>query len=109
MALKQGPKNTTDFGELDILDIVDAKSELVNCFCRCAIIVRMSSEKRPPSDRGQGRKPLSPSGEAMKTRAMRWSDSDWNDALYIGVERVRELTRKEAARLRRQARARSED
>jgi hypothetical protein len=67
----------------------------------------MSSEKpaptRPPSDRGQGRKPLSPSGEAMKNRAMRWSDSDWNDVLYIGVERVRELTRKEAARLRRLA------
>ncbi len=67
----------------------------------------MSSEKtvpkRPPSDRGQGRKPLSPSGEKMKTRAMRWSDADWNDVLYIGAEKVRELTRKEAARLRRLA------
>ncbi len=61
----------------------------------------MTDEKRPPNDRGQGRKPKSASGEAMKNRAMRWSDEDWSDAQFIGMDRVRELVRKEAAKLRK--------
>ncbi len=62
----------------------------------------MEHEKRPPNDRGQGRKPKSAEGEVMKNRAMRWTDADWADAQYIGMDRVRELTRKEAAKLRKQ-------
>ncbi len=61
----------------------------------------MNDEKRPPNDRGQGRKPKSATGEAMKPRAMRWTDSDWADALLIGMDKVRELVRKEAAKVRK--------
>ena len=63
----------------------------------------MNDAKRPPNDRGQGRKPKSATGEVMKTRAMRWTDSDWADALLIGMDRVRELVRKEAAKMRKKA------
>jgi len=61
----------------------------------------MTTEKRPPNDRGQGRKPKSPTGERMKHRGMRWTDSDWLDVLFIGMDRVRELVRKEADRQRK--------
>ena len=61
----------------------------------------MTDEKRPPNDRGQGRKPKSPTGEVAKTRAMRWTDADWSDVLFIGLDRVRELVRKEAAKMRK--------
>jgi len=63
--------------------------------------LRMNDEKRPPNDRGQGRKPKSATGEVMKTRAMRWTDSDWAGALLIGMDKVRELVRKEAAKVRK--------
>lgn len=33
---------------------------------------------------------------------MRWTDADWADALLIGVDRVRELVRKEAVKVRKQ-------
>ena len=61
----------------------------------------MEQTKRPPSDRDQGRKPKSPSGEVMKTRAMRWTDAGWADVLLIGMDRVRELVRKEADKVRK--------
>lgn len=61
----------------------------------------MNDEKRPPNDRGQGRKPKSATGEVMKPRAMRWTDSDWADVLLIGMDKVRELVRKEAAKVRK--------
>ena len=64
-------------------------------------MLRMSNEKRPPNDRGQGRKPKSASGELMKTRAMRWTDSGWADALAIGMDRVRELVKKDAEKARK--------
>lgn len=37
----------------------------------------------------------------MRTRAMRWSDEDWADAQCIGMDRVRELVRKDAAKKRK--------
>ncbi len=62
----------------------------------------MTDEKRPPNDRGQGRKPKSATGEVMKTRAMRWTDSGWEDVMLVTMDRVRELVRKEAAKIRKQ-------
>jgi len=62
----------------------------------------MSEEKRGGPGRGQGRKPKSASGELMKSRAMRWTDAGWADALLIGMDRVRELVAKEAAKVRKQ-------
>lgn len=67
----------------------------------CLLSFGMTDEKRPPNDRGQGRKAKSPSGKPMTPRPMRWDDSDWADAKFITLDRVRELTRKEAARLRK--------
>ena len=61
----------------------------------------MTDDKRPPNDRGQGRKPKSATGEVMKTRAMRWTDSGWADVLLVGMDRVRELVSKEAAKIRK--------
>lgn len=63
----------------------------------------MTDEKRRGGEgRGQGRKPKSASGELMKSRAMRWSDAGWADVLLIGMDRVRELVAKDAAKLRKQ-------
>ena len=47
-----------------------------------------------------GAKPKSPSGVPMKLRSMRWDDSDWSDARLIGMDRVRELVRQDAAKKR---------
>lgn len=57
--------------------------------------------KRGGAREGAGRKPKSASGELMKTRAMRWTDAGWDDVLLIGIDRVRELVAKEAAKLRK--------
>lgn len=63
----------------------------------------MTDEKpRGGAGRGQGRKPKSPSGELMKSRAMRWTDAGWADVLLIGMDRVRELVAKEATKVRKQ-------
>ena len=58
--------------------------------------------KRGGSRDGAGRKPKSKTGELLKTRAMRWTDEGWSDVLLIGMDRVRELVAKEAAKVRRQ-------
>ena len=58
--------------------------------------------KRGGSREGAGRKPKSASGELMKSRAMRWTDAGWADVLLIGMDRVRELVAKEAAKVRKQ-------
>lgn len=50
-----------------------------------------------------GPKPKSATGERMKNRAMRWTDSGWADVLLIGMDRVRELVTQEAKRLRENA------
>ena len=57
--------------------------------------------KRGGPGRGQGRKPKSASGELMKSRAMRWTDDGWADVLLIGMDRVRELVAKDAAKVRK--------
>ena len=64
----------------------------------------MSAEaaKRGGSREGSGRKPKSKTGELMKTRAMRWTEEGWVDVLLIGMDRVRELVAKEAAKVRKQ-------
>lgn len=58
--------------------------------------------KRGGPREGAGRKPKDASGELMKTRAMRWTDAGWADVLLIGMDRVRELVAKEAAKVRKQ-------
>ena len=57
--------------------------------------------KRGGARDGAGRKPKSKTGELMKTRAMRWTDAGWADVLLIGMDRVRELVAKEAAKVRK--------
>lgn len=47
-----------------------------------------------------GPKPKSATGERMKSRAMRFTDSDWSDVLFVGLDRVREIIRDEARRKR---------
>lgn len=61
----------------------------------------MTDEKRPPNDRGQGRKPKSATGEVMKPRLIRFTDSGWDDAKLIGMDRLRDLVRRAAAKLRK--------
>ena len=56
--------------------------------------------KRGGARPGAGAKPKSPSGAPMKLRSMRWDDADWADARLIGMDRVRELVRADAARKR---------
>jgi hypothetical protein len=36
------------------------------------------------NDRGQGRKPLSPTGEAMKPRQIRMTDAEWAKCIALG-------------------------
>lgn len=57
--------------------------------------------KRGGQRNGAGRKPKDASGEVMKSRAMRWTDAGWADVLLIGMDRVRELVAREAAKVRR--------
>jgi len=59
------------------------------------------TKKRGGSRQGAGRKPKNPSGELMKSRAMRWTDAGWADVLLIGMDRVRELVAKEATKVRK--------
>jgi hypothetical protein len=58
--------------------------------------------KRGGARNGAGRKPKDAGGELMKTRAMRWTDAGWADVLLIGMDRVRELVAKDAAKVRKQ-------
>ena len=58
--------------------------------------------KRGGAREGAGRKPKSKTGELMKSRAMRWTDAGWADVLLIGMDRVRELVAREAAKVRKQ-------
>ena len=59
----------------------------------------MKTTKRGGAREGAGRKPKSPSGELLKRRSMRWTDSGWADVLMIGMDRVRALVAKDAAKL----------
>ncbi|CAE6713687.1 hypothetical protein R69888_01270 [Paraburkholderia haematera] len=42
------------------------------------------AEKRPPNDRDQGRKPVSPTGEVMKARPIRMTDAEWVKCKALG-------------------------
>jgi hypothetical protein len=55
---------------------------------------------RPPSDRGQGRKPLSPTGEPMKPRQIRMTDAQWSDACLVGMTAIRAFVTKQAKKLK---------
>ena len=39
---------------------------------------------RPPDDRGQGRKPISKTGELMKSRPVRMTDAEWEKCKALG-------------------------
>lgn len=39
---------------------------------------------RPPSDRGQGRKPIDAAGELMKSRPIRMTDAEWEKCKRLG-------------------------
>ena len=41
-------------------------------------------EKRPPNDRGQGRKPIDKSGELMKMRGVRMTEAQWEKFKRLG-------------------------
>lgn len=52
------------------------------------------------SDRGQGRKPISPTGELMKPRQIRMTDEQWSDARLVGMEAIRSFVTKAAKKKR---------
>ena len=41
-------------------------------------------DKKPPSERGQGRKTLNPDGEVMKARPIRMTDAEWAKCKALG-------------------------
>jgi hypothetical protein len=48
----------------------------------------------------RGRKPISKTGELMKTRPIRMTDAEWEDAKLITMAKLRALITKAARRLR---------
>jgi hypothetical protein len=63
------------------------------------MIRTMTTDKRPPSDRGQGRKPISPSGEAMRNRVVRFDDELWEwCGVFGGSQFIRETMAREVAK-----------
>lgn len=46
--------------------------------------VGMEDTKRPPNDRGQGRKPISKTGETMRNRPVRMTDAEWEKCKALG-------------------------
>lgn len=56
---------------------------------------------RAPNDRGQGRKPISPTGEIMKPRQMRMTDEQWADAKLVGAPAIRSFVTKQAKKMRK--------
>jgi len=53
------------------------------------------AKKRGGSRTGAGAKPKT-TGEPMRQHSMRWTDRQWEAALSIGLDRVRELVMQEA-------------
>lgn len=53
------------------------------------------------SDRGQGRKPIHPSGELMKPRQIRMTDAEWEDAKFVGTQEIREFVTARAKKKRK--------
>jgi hypothetical protein len=68
----------------------------------------MDQPKHGGAGRGQGRKPKAASGELMRNHSMRWTDDGWKDVLLIGMDRVRELTKREADKVRKGQKAAAE-
>lgn len=58
-----------------------------------------TENKRGGAGRGQGRKALA--GEVRKPRAVKMTDSEWEDFKAVTPERVRKWVAREAARLRK--------
>jgi hypothetical protein len=58
-----------------------------------------TTTKRGGPGRNQGRKPKHP-GEPMEQHSVRWTAQQWSDALFIGLDRMRELVTAEAKRQR---------
>jgi hypothetical protein len=54
------------------------------CVDNAKLMAAIDEMRKPPSDRGQGRKPLSPSGEAMKPRQIRMTDAEWAKCMALG-------------------------
>lgn len=52
------------------------------------------------NDRGQGRKPISPTGELMKARAIRMTDAEWEAAKLVGMAAIRDFVTKQAKKLK---------
>ena len=55
-----------------------------------------------PEPKPIGRPPKG--GEPAKTRAIRMTDADWSDVLLVGLDRLRELVRREADKIRKKER-----
>lgn len=53
------------------------------------------------NDRGQGRKPIHPSGELMKPRQLRMTDAEWEDAKFVGAQEIREFVTARAKKKRK--------
>lgn len=60
---------------------------------------KFSKSTHGGAGRGQGRKPIS--GEAMKPRAVKMTDQQWEDFKLVTPERVRKWVEREAAKMRK--------
>ena len=56
------------------------------------------SRQRGGPGRGQGRKPLDASGEAMRSRPIRMTDAQWSDAKIVGMDEIRSFVTRRAKR-----------
>ena len=50
--------------------------------------------------RGQGRKPIDKSGELMRSRPVRMTDAQWEDAKLVGMPAIRDFITRAARRKR---------
>lgn len=65
--------------------IVHMRKRLRKLFLRMRYHGHMEDKPpRPPSDRGQGRKPISKTGERMKNRLIRMTDAEWEKCKRLG-------------------------
>lgn len=58
----------------------------------------------PKGPVNKGGRPRKHAEGPLKNRPTRWTDAGWADVLLIGMDRVRELVRAEAERVRHEAR-----
>lgn len=62
-------------------------------------MLKFANPKRGGPERGQGRKALA--GEVRKPRAVKMTDSEWENLKLVTPERMRQWVAKEAAKLRK--------